>query len=111
MKYKKNKVIFLIPLWMIFIKPASATPEFIIEIKNHLFFPAELIVPANTKVKLRIFNRDSSNEEFESYELNREKVIMGNSQTVIFIGPLKPGEYPYFGEFNQKTAQAKIIAQ
>jgi hypothetical protein len=88
-----------------------AAPEFTIEIRNHLFFPAELTVPSNTKVKLRIFNQDATSEEFESYELNREKVIMGNSQTVIFIGPLKPGVYPYFGEFNPKTAQGKILAE
>ena len=68
-------------------------------------------MPINTKIKLRIFNLDPTNEEFESYELNREKVIMGNNQTVIFIGPLKAGIYPYFGEFNPKTAQGKIIAQ
>jgi len=108
---KFRKIIFLITLWISYISPAPATPEFKIEIKNHLFIPEELVVPADTKVKLRIFNLDSTPEEFESYELNREKVIMGNSQTVIFIGPLKPGEYPYFGEFNPKTAQGKILAQ
>jgi len=90
---------------------AAAAPEFKIEIKNHLFFPPELTIPAHTKVKLRIFNQDPTNEEFESYELNREKIILGNSQAVIFIGPLEPGEYPYFGEFNPKTAQGKIIAE
>lgn len=89
----------------------AATPEFEIEIRDHLFFPAELTVPAHTKVKLRIFNRDPTPEEFESYELNREKVIVGNSQTVIFIGPLLPGDYPYFGEFNPKTAQGIIHAE
>lgn len=111
MNNKSRQIIFLIALWFIPASNASAVPEFKIEIKNHLFFPAELTIPANTKVKLRIFNRDASNEEFESYELNREKVIMGNSQTVIFIGPLKPGEYPYFGEFYPKTAQGKILAK
>ena len=111
MNNKVNKILFSIALWTAFIAPATAAPEFKIEIKNHLFFPEELTVPANTKIKLRIFNLDSTNEEFESYELNREKVIMGKSQTVIFIGPLKPGEYVYFGEFNPKTAQGKIIAK
>jgi len=108
---KFRKIIFFIILTISYSRWALAAPEFKIEIKNHLFFPAELIVPSNTKIKLRIFNLDSTPEEFESYELNREKVIMGNSQTVIFIGPLKPGEYPYFGEFNPKTAQGIIFAQ
>jgi hypothetical protein len=30
---------------------------------------------------------------------------------VIFIGPLEAGTYPYFGEFNEDTAQGKIIAK
>lgn len=84
-------------------------PAFNISIRDHLFYPAEIIIPANTKVKLLIINEDPTPEEFESYELNREKVILGKSQTVIFIGPLKAGEYPFFGEFNMTTAQGKII--
>ena len=108
MKNILRNILFIAGQWLLFILPASAAPEFVIEIKNHLFFPAELTVPADTKVKLRIFNRDDTNEEFESYDLNREKVVMGNSQTVIFIGPLKPGTYEFFGEFYPKTAQGKI---
>jgi plastocyanin len=94
-----------VPAW------AEETPTFEIVIKNHKFEPATLEVPANTKVKLVVKNQDPTPEEFESYELNREKVIAGNSQTIIFIGPLDPGTYPFFGEFNQATAQGKIIAK
>lgn len=89
----------------------AQTPVFELEIREHLFFPAEFEIPANQKVKLIIYNRDATPEEFESYELNREKVIVGNSQGVVFIGPLKPGEYPFFGEFNLKTALGKIIVK
>lgn len=89
----------------------SATQVRELRIKDHLFYPAELIVPANTKIKLVVINQDASPEEFESYELNREKVILGNSKAVIFIGPLKPGRYPFFGEFNMSTALGDIIAQ
>mgnify|MGYP005844396373 CR=1 FL=1 len=96
--------------------PATATalaapPVVEIEIRDHLFFPPEVVIPANTKVKLLVKNLDPTPEEFESYELNREKVISGNSQTVIFIGPLPPGEYPFFGEFYPKTAQGKVRAE
>lgn len=89
----------------------AAPPVFEISIKDHLFYPAEVIIPANTKVKLFIRNLDPTAEEFESYELNREKVISGQSKTVIFIGPLPPGEYPFFGEFFPKTAQGKVIVE
>lgn len=89
----------------------AATPVIEIQIRDHLFFPPEVIVPADTKVKLLVRNLDPTPEEFESYELNREKVISGNSQAVIFIGPLPPGEYPFFGEFNPKTAQGKVLVE
>jgi plastocyanin len=82
-----------------------------INIERHLFVPSEITIPANTKVKLRVHNRDATPEEFESWELNREKVIMGNSTATIFIGPLPPGVYPFFGEFNPKTAQGKVIVE
>ncbi len=89
----------------------AATPVIEIEIRDHLFYPEEVIVPADTKVKLLVKNLDPTPEEFESYELNREKVISGNSQAVIFIGPLPPGEYPFFGEFYPKTAQGKVLVE
>ena len=89
----------------------AATPVMEIEIRNHLFFPPEIVIPADTKVKLLITNHDPTPEEFESYELNREKVISGNSKVVIFIGPLPAGEYPFFGEFYPKTAQGKVVVR
>ncbi len=90
---------------------ADDVPTFEIAIKNHKFEPSTLEVPANKKIKLIVKNQDATPEEFESYELNREKVIPGNSQGVIFIGPLEPGTYPYFGEFNMATAKGNIVAK
>jgi hypothetical protein len=87
---------------------AAEVPVLTLEIRDHLFYPSELVVPANVKVKLIVANRDPTPEEFESYELNREKVILGGSSAVIFIGPLAPGTYPFFGEFNPKTAQGSV---
>ena len=83
-------------------------PTFTLEIRDHLFYPSLLMIPAGTKIKLIVTNSDPSPEEFESYELNREKVIMGGAKAIIFIGPLASGDYPFFGEFNPKTAQGLI---
>src|SRR4029077_6675467 len=86
-------------------------PEFKIVIENHKFDPAEVTVPANTKVKLVVENKDATAEEFESKELKREKVIAGKSPAVIPVGPPKAGRYPFFGEFNPKTAQGALIVK
>jgi plastocyanin len=80
-------------------------------IKNHRFEPAELTVPAGKKIKLIVNNTDNTPEEFESHELKREKVIPGNAKATIYVGPLSPGKYPFFGEFNEATAKGYIIAQ
>jgi len=80
-------------------------------IKDHQFVPAELNIPSGTKIRLVVENHDATPEEFESYELNREKIIAGNSKTTVFIGPLEPGRYPFFGEFNPATAQGAIIVK
>ena len=89
----------------------AAEENYVIIIKDHKFSPAELTVPANKKVKLIIENQDPSPEEFESYDLNREKVVSANGKIIIFVGPLKAGTYKYFGEFHRNIAQGVIIVQ
>lgn len=90
---------------------SAATPEFTIAIKDHRFDPAEVVVPAGKKVKLVIDNRDATPEEFESHDLKREKVIAGKTKATIWVGPLRPGKYRFFGEFHEATAQGVLIAK
>ncbi len=87
------------------------TPTFTLSIKNHLFEPAEMELPANTKVKLVVENKDATPEEFESHDLNREKIVAGNSKIIMYLGPLKPGEYAFFGEFHEDTAKGKFVVR
>lgn len=89
----------------------AADNEVALTIKNHLFSPAEIKVPANQRIKLNVHNQDSTPEEFESHSLNREKLIPGGAKAVIYIGPLKPGRYDFFGEFNQSTAKGVVVAE
>ncbi|HQR51149.1 MAG TPA: cupredoxin domain-containing protein [Methylophilaceae bacterium] len=89
----------------------AADTDFTLTIRNHAFQPAQLEVPAGKKIKLLVVNQDATPEEFESYPLNREKVIAGNSSASMYIGPLEPGRYPFFGEFHESTAQGVIIAK
>jgi len=78
-------------------------------IENHVFIPAEINIPANEKVKLIIHNKDHQAEEFDSFDLNREKVIFPGKKSTIYIGPLTPGKYEYFGEYNPTSARGIII--
>lgn len=96
-----------ITAWPALAADADAT----LVIRNHRFEPAELRVPANQRVRLVVHNQDNTPEEFESHALNREKVIPGGGKGVVFVGPLKPGRYEFFGEFNASTAKGVLIAE
>jgi plastocyanin domain-containing protein len=96
----------------IVLAPASLRAQDVtITIKNHRFTPAEVKVPANKRVQITVVNDDPTLEEFESHEMKVEKVIPGKSKGVVRIGPLAPGRYPFFGEFNQATAKGVVIAE
>jgi plastocyanin len=89
----------------------AAEPDVLLVIKNHRFEPAEVKVPAGQRIKLTVHNQDATPEEFESHSLNREKVIPGGAKASIFIGPLKPGRYTFFGEYNEATAKGAVVAE
>jgi len=102
----------LVSLLTVLVSTANAaTAEIELIIKDHLFFPATLKILAGQKVRIRIINQDPTPEEFESFELNREKLVVGNGEVVVFIGPLEAGQYPFFGEFYPRTAQGVVIAE
>ncbi len=109
--FTKIRLTLLVVICALFTTSAIAAEEYTIIIKNHQFEPAELTVPAGKKIKLRVDNQDPTPEEFESHDFSREKIIGGNSKATIFVGPLEPGKYHYFGEFNMDTANGYIIAE
>lgn len=78
----------------------AAPPSYAIAIHDHAFAPATLTVPAGTRVKLRVTNQRRLPSEFESFELNREKVVPGGTTVEVWIGPLSPGKYKFFDDFN-----------
>jgi len=92
--------------------PAAArADDYTITIKDHRFTPEELKVPANNRVLITVINDDATPEEFESKTMKVEKVIPGKSKGVVRIGPLKPGRYPFVGEFHEAVAKGVVIAE
>ncbi len=91
--------------------PSLAADEYLLIIKDHKFEPAQIKVPAGKKVKLVVHNQDPTPEEFHSDDLRREKVMLGGKKVSFFIGPLKPGNYNFMGEFNEATAKGVVIVE
>lgn len=98
-------------LLMLSVSASADDAQATIIIKDHRFTRTEVIVPAGKKVRLVIDNQDATPEEFESHDLNREKVIPGKSKATVWIGPLKPGSYAFVGEYHEATAKGRIVAR
>ena len=79
--------------------------------RNHRFVPNRIEVPAHVKFRLRVQNSDDTADEFESTDLNREKLVPPGGSITVFLGPLDPGEYRFFGDFHQDTAQGVLVAR
>jgi plastocyanin domain-containing protein len=108
-----RKALFLVGLAGLLVIGAANTraQEYVLTIKDHRFTPTEIKVPANKRVQITVVNDDPTPEEFESHEMKVEKVIPGKSKAVVRVGPLKPGRYPFFGEFHEATAKGTLIAE
>ncbi len=87
----------------------EAIPE--LRIKDHRYTPDYLEVKAGQRFKIKVFNDDPTSEEFESKSMIIEKFIAPKRSITITLGPLKPGEYDFFGCFHPQTAKGKIVAK
>ncbi len=88
--------------------PARADELPLLVFRNHRFEPARIQAPAGVKFRLQVKNADDTADEFESAALNREKLVPPGQTVTIFLGPLAPGEYKFFGDFHQDTAQGVL---
>lgn len=89
----------------------ARSDDYVLTIKDHRFTPAEIKVPANQRVAITVINEDATAEEFDSGALKVEKVVAGKSKGVVRIGPLKPGRYPFIGEYHEATAKGVVVAE
>jgi plastocyanin len=91
-------------------KVAAQEANYSVTIYDDRFEPSTLNVKAGVKFQLRVKNARKVAAEFESAELNREKVVPPGQSTVIYVGPLTPGTYAFFDDFHQST-RGRLIAK
>jgi hypothetical protein len=90
---------------------AGDLPTFNLVIRAGYFVPTTIEVPANTKFRLLIKNEGPGAEEFESTDLQKEKVLAPGASSFLIFQPMKAGTYKFFGEFHPTTAQGRFIAK
>lgn len=90
---------------------AADAPQYSLVLKDHMYSPSELKIPADTKVHIKVTNQDATPEEFESTEFNRESIVLPGQTIDVYVGPLKAGTYRFFGDFHQNTAQGHLVVE
>jgi heme/copper-type cytochrome/quinol oxidase subunit 2 len=90
---------------------ADTPPELALTLDQHRFSPEELRVKADTPFILVITNKDKEDEEFEISALRIEQIVAGGKTLPLKMPALKPGTYEFVGEFHEKTAKGRIVAE
>jgi plastocyanin len=73
------------------------------------FAPAELEGPAGGRIRLEVTNGTSAAIEFESFELNRERVIQPGQTAAVYLSGLSAGKYEFFDDFHQSRRGVLVI--
>lgn len=90
--------------------PATPLPVWTITIKDGVFSPQRLEVPAGRRIKLILKNQGPGPLEFENAELFVEKILAPQAESFVVI-KLPPGEHLFVDEFNIATGEMTIVAQ
>jgi uncharacterized cupredoxin-like copper-binding protein len=90
---------------------AQAPQEIPLVIEKNKFEPDVIKVKAGTPFVLVITNKDKGPEEFDMAQPRIEKVIPGGKTVKLKMPALKPGKYPFVGEYHSETAKATIVAE
>jgi hypothetical protein len=91
----------------------SEAKEIPVEIRfiEHHFVPSKLVVPANQPLLLTVVNSSRERIEFESFKLNREKVVEPGSAIVVHLPALSAGSYDFFDDFHGDVPEGEIISK
>lgn len=101
----------LMLLALAFALPAALAEDAIqLSIAGRQFVPQSLALPAGKKVRITVHNQDKLPAEFESYDLSREIVVPPGARVSLYVGPLNPGKYAFFDDFNPQ-AKGEILVK
>jgi cupredoxin-like protein len=90
---------------------AQPAPEIPFVIEKNRFQPDLIKVKAGQSFVLVITNKDKGPEEFDMQQPRIEKVIPAGKTVRLKMPALKPGKYPFVGEYHSETAKATIVAE
>ena len=79
--------------------------------ENHKFTPQTLTVPSGQKLIIKVVNASQETIEFESFKLNREKVVTPGETITVRLPELSSGAYDFYDDFHQDVPEGSIVAK
>ena len=79
-----------------------------LEVKDHYFTPDHITVPAGQRFLIVLDNHDDTTDEFESYDLKFEKIVVSGGTITVHAGPLHPGTYKFFDDYHPDQATGTV---
>jgi hypothetical protein len=79
-------------------------------LKDHHFIPDHVTVPAGQRFPIELTNQDDTTDEFESYDMKFEKIVVPGGTIRVFAGPLHPGTYKFFDDYHPDLANGFVTA-
>ena len=73
------------------------------------FEPVEIATPSGAKVRLEVSNQTAVAIEFESFELNRERVVQPGQKVAVYLSGLGPGRYEFFDDFHPERKGVLVV--
>jgi hypothetical protein len=90
---------------------ALAQDEQVIRFENHTFTPQTLTVLSGQKLIIKVVNASKETIEFESFKLNREKVVTPGETITVRLPELSVGAYDFYDDFHQDVPEGSIVAK
>ncbi|MBB2190377.1 cupredoxin domain-containing protein [Gluconacetobacter azotocaptans] len=87
---------------------AHAQDPIRLEVKSHHFIPDHFTVPAGQRFVIELTNHDDTVDEFESYDLKFEKIVVPGGTISVHAGPLHPGTYKFFDDYHPDSATGTV---
>lgn len=98
-------------LWLaacVFVPHAQAQDPVHLEVRDHHFTPDHFTVPAGQRFLIVLDNHDDTTDEFESYDLKFEKIVVSGGTITVHAGPLHPGTYKFFDDYHPDQATGTV---
>lgn len=82
-----------------------------IHFDQHRFNPEKIEIHAGLPFVIRVVNSSKERIEFESFKLNREKVVDPGQTIVVHLPGLRAGRYDFFDDFHDDVPEGVIVAR